>query len=332
MKRLALLAGVAGMALLLGLILHEGWSALLHALARAGWPMLWLLPLHLLPLLLDTLGWRSLLAASGNARHAPLPFLLWVAAVREAVARLLPSAGIGGEIVGIRLCGLRIADTAAVSASVIAEVLITMVGQSLFCGLGIALMAHVDADMRQLGPLAAGLALGLPLPALVYLLLRHGAVFARIERWAQRLLGDRGRHLRDLDGARLDAEIHRLFKAPRPLARTLAWQCAGYVAGTIETWLALRLLGHPVGLVAAIAIEALSQASRHATAMVPGGLGVQDAAIMLFGHLAGVGGETALALALIKRLREILFGVPVLLSWYAVEARRLRPSSSTARP
>jgi hypothetical protein len=40
--------------------------------------------------------------------------------------------------------------------------------------------------------------------------------------------------------------------------------------------------------------------------------------------LAGVGGEVALSLALVKRMREIVLGIPALLSWQWFEARSLR--------
>jgi uncharacterized membrane protein YbhN (UPF0104 family) len=127
-----------------------------------------------------------------------------------------------------------------------------------------------------------------------------------------------------LDGARLDAEVKRLFAERGLLARAMAWQLAAYLLGTFETWYALSLLGHPVGIAAALAIEALTQASRHATFLVPAGLGVQEAAVLLFGYLAGVGGDVALSLALVKRMREIVVGVPALLSWQWVEARRMQ--------
>ncbi|MFL6674019.1 MAG: lysylphosphatidylglycerol synthase domain-containing protein, partial [Massilia sp.] len=256
-----------------------------------------------------------------RARLASAPFLLWVAAVREAVNRLLPVAGVGGEIVGVRLARLRIPDTTAVSATVIMEVLVTIVVQYLFCGLGIVLMTHIAAGASEVWTILAALLLSLPLPVLVYLLLRHGAVFERLERWTRRLFGAQERFTLRLDGAQLDAEIHHLFRQPWRLARALGWQYAGYLAGTFETWFALRLLGHPVGIDAALAIEALTQATRHATFIVPAGLGVQEAAVLLFGYLAGVGGNLALSLALVKRMRELLFGVPALLSWQWVEAR-----------
>ena len=323
-KRFVYLSGMAGLLLLTGLIVHEGWPALLQAFAHAGWPLLLLVPAHLLPLALDTQGWRVLLEPVDQARRAGLLFLLWVAAIREAVARLLPAAGIGGEVVGIRLSRLRIADTTAVAATVIVEVLITILVQYLFCGLGILLMAHIAAGTSRAWTISSGLLLSLPLPWLAYLALRHGAVFERMEGWAKRLFGARNRLALRLDGARLDAEIHRLFSQPWRLARALAWQFAGYLIGAFETWFVLRLLGHPVGAGTAVAIEALTQAARHASFIVPGGLGIQEAGIMLFAYLAGVSSEVALSLALIKRVREILFGVPALLSWQYVEARQLR--------
>jgi len=163
-----------------------------------------------------------------------------------------------------------------------------------------------------------------------YLLLRHGSLFEHIEKWSAQLFGAGNRFVSSIEGARVDAEIRCLFRRPRRLARALAWQFAGYLVGAFETWYALRLLGHPVGIGAALAIEALSQAARHATFMVPGGLGIQEATVMLFAYAAGVTSEAALSLALIKRAREILFGVPALLSWQWVEARRLRRMGSGA--
>jgi putative membrane protein len=324
MKRLAYFSGLAGLLLLTGLVIHEGWPALLQALTHAGWPLLLLVPAHLAPLALDVQAWRVLLQPVDQERRATLPFLLWVAAIREAVSRLLPAAGIGGEVVGIRLSRLRIADTTAVTATVIVEVLITIVVQYLFCGLGIVLMTHIAAGTGQIWTIATSLLLSLPLPGLLYLVLRHGAVFERLERWAKRIFGTRNRLALHLDGVRLDTELHRLFKQPWRLARALGWQFAGYLIGAFETWFALKLLGHPVGLGTAIAIEALTQALRHATFMVPGGLGIQEAGVMLFAYMAGVSSELALSLALVKRVREILFGVPALLWWQWVEVRQLR--------
>jgi putative membrane protein len=283
----------------------------------------------MLPLALDTQGWRVLLEPCNRDGRAGFMFLLWAATVREAVARLLPTAGIGGEVVGIRLARLRLDDTTAVSASVIVEVLVTIAVLYLFSAMGIVLMVHIAAGLEQVWVIAASLALSLPLPVLAYWLLRHGSLFERLERLAVRLLGEGHSISAHLDGARLDTEIGSLFRTPGRLFRALAWQLAGYIIGSFETWYALDLLGHPVSFTAAIAIEALTQATRHASFLVPAGLGVQEAAVLLVSYLAGVGGDVALSLALVKRMREIVSGVPALLSWHWVEARLLRQAHAS---
>jgi putative membrane protein len=328
MKRLAYLGGVAGLVLLTVLVAYLGWSDIATALARAGWPLLLLAPFRLLTLALDTMAWRVLLEPVDRQRRAGFLFLLWVGSVREAVNRLLPAAGVAGEVVGVRLARLRLPDTTAISATVIVEVLVTVVVLYLFCGIGVVLMARIAAGPGQVWVVAASLVLSLPLPLLAWWLLRHGAVFERLQDWAAKLLGPQNLVALHLDGARLDAEVRHLFAERGLMRRAVAWQLASYLLGVFETWYALRLLGHPVGVGTALAIEALTQASRHATFLVPAGLGVQEAAVLLFGYLAGLGGDVALSLALVKRMREIVVGVPALLSWQWVEAKRMRQARS----
>jgi len=339
MRRLVIGGGIAGLALLCALVAWQGWRDVLRAFTHAGWPLLLLVPVRLGTLALDAWAWRILLepwfplpagagrdTAPGAAPPRPpgLAYLLWVASVREAINRLLPAAGVGGELAGVRLARLRIPDTAGVTASVIVEVLITIAVLYLFCGLGLVLMAHVAAGMGQVWVVGASLLLSLPLPLLAWWLLRGGQAFRRLEALALRLSGDRIVAGLGLDGAALDAAVARLFGRRVLLLRALGWQLLSYFAGSFETWYALRLLGHPVDLPTALAIEALTQAARHAGFMVPAGLGVQEAATVLFGHLAGVGGDVSLSLALVKRMREILIGIPALLSWQWFEAGRWR--------
>ena len=101
--------------------------------------------------------------------------------------------------------------------------------------------------------------------------------------------------------------------------------------GWIFDWFALRLFGHPVDASAALMLESLSQAVRHLAFIVPAGLGVQEAGLVLFGHALGISGEMALAVSMAKRVREVLCGLPALLSWQWVEVRRLqRPMRNPA--
>lgn len=303
-----------GIAILIGLVLHEGVGGLMQAIGEAGWVLLWLVPFHALPLLLDAYAWHLLLG-----KRTSLLFLWWIATVREAVSRLLPVAGIGGEIVGIRLARWRVADASIVSASVIVEVMVTMAVQYAFSALGLVLIVASTHQTDVLRTIGLALLLSLPLPVIAVVLVRRGGVFHAIERWAAHLLGASNTLLQGLDGKRLDADIDALMSRAGLLLRAFVWQLSGYMLGALETYWALGLLGHAVSVDGALAIEALTQAVRHAAFFVPAGLGVQDAAVVLLAQMFGVDREVALSLAVVKRMREVVFGCCALISWQAVE-------------
>ncbi|WP_454712597.1 lysylphosphatidylglycerol synthase domain-containing protein [Cupriavidus nantongensis] len=324
MKRLAYLMGLLGLLALTALVIHQGAGDVAAVMAQGGWPLLLLVPLHALPLLLDAQGWRVLLTSADPDEQAGIGFLWWVAAVREAAGRLLPTVGVGGELVGIRLTRLRIRDTTAVTASVVVEVMLTMFSQYLFAATGVLMLVLALQQRASAWIILAGLLLSLPVPVLFALSLRHAALFEKLEVAARRLFGADHRIVAMIDGARLDAQIRALNQRRRELAQALGWQLAGLLSGTLEIWLALWLLGHPVPLWQALAIESLTQAARHVAFFVPAGLGVQEAVVVLLGQLLGMDTQVALALALVRRAREILFGVPALLSWQWVELRRWR--------
>jgi len=325
MKIATTIAGLIGLLILTVLILHQGFHDVVHLLSQAGWSLLWLVPFHALPLLLDAQGWRVLLAPRDPQARAALPFLFWVATVREAVNRLLPTANVGGEIVGIRLTKWRVPNGAAVTASIIVEVLQTLVNQYVFTALGIVLLVAATQATEQTWTILAALALSLPLPILLGALLRYGKVFERMEKFVEGMLG--GGMAALLDGSSLDAEIRALYARHWRLLVAMLWQLSGYVLGAFETW-----LGHPVSVWAAIALEASTQAVRHIIFIVPAGLGIQEAGLVLFGQIVGIDSGTALSLSLAKRMREVLFGVPALLSWQWLEARRLRSSMAAGQP
>ncbi|MGO4379497.1 lysylphosphatidylglycerol synthase domain-containing protein [Pseudoduganella sp. RAF19] len=325
MKRLAYLFALVGLVGLTALVIHEGAADVMSVVAQAGWPLLLLLPLHALPLLLDAQGWRTLLHAALPHERAPLPFLWWTAMVREAVNRLLPTASVGGELVGIRLARLRMSDTGAIAASIVTEVMVTMFSYYAFTVLGVlGLLMSIDGT-RYGWAIIGGLVLSLAGPIIFALALHHGAIFARLGGLAQKVFGDQFGALGD--GAKLDAHIKSLVRRPGVLLTAMAWQLGGLLLGTAEVWFALTLLGHEATLWQALFIEALTQAARQMAFFVPAGLGVQEAVVLMLGEILGISSEIALSLALVKRAREILFGVPALLSWQWLELHRWKRSS-----
>jgi len=325
MKRFTYLAGVLGLIAVIIMVLNQDRAAIIGGIGHAGWALLWLLPLHGVPLLLDVLGWRMLLAPRDPEHRAGVPVLFWIAAVREACNRLLPVANIGGEIVGIRLVKWRGIDGAAATASVIIEVLLTLINQYLFTALGIVLLIVLTQQVNAFDSVLIALVASLPLPIGLFLLLRHGEVFSRMERVAEKIMGGRTRFTERINGSRLDQDIRALSAQPLRLIGAGAWQLGGFLLGTVETWLGLKMLGYSISIWEAIALEAVTQALRHIIFIVPAGLGVQEGGLILFGNLIGLPADACLALSLVKRMREIGFGVPALISWQWMEIRQRMP-------
>lgn len=320
-SRIALALGLAA---LIALVLIEGAGSLAALFSHAGWILLLLVPLQLLPMSFDVMGWRVLIAAP-----ARLGRLFSIACIRQAINRLLPVASVGGEIVAVRLLRLDGVAGITAAASVIVELMLGLVAQYLFVALGVlCLFLRVgNAGPRVLQALLLGLAVSLPPLILMIIVLRHGRIFLRIERAARRFLGGwlSDEFMAD-QGARLDDEVRGIFTGSMRAGRSLLWQLGGYIVGAAEVWFALRWLGHPVGVADALVLESLTQAAKSIFFMVPAALGVQEAGLMGVGLLLGLTSDVALALSLAKRMREVVFGVPALLAWQWLEVARRAPS------
>ena len=111
------------------------------------------------------------------------------------------------------------------------------------------------------------------------------------------------------------------------IAESFLVHLAAVFFGAVEVWIALAFMGHPVSVVEAVVIESLGQGSRAAAFMLPGGLGVQDGALIGVCAIFGVPADVALAMALIKRVPDLLLGAPALLGWQALEGRRVLTAS-----
>jgi putative membrane protein len=319
MRYVAFVGGVLGLALLAALLLRTDLSALLHAMQAGGWSLGWLAPYRLFYYGLYAVGWWVLLRPADPAQRADLGYLFWVTLVRDAVDRLLPVASVGGSVIGIRLVGWRGLATATVGATVIVEIVLTLIAVYLFAALGISLLAGI-ATGQAYRHIVVVLVITLPVPVITLQLLRHGSAMTRLQKFLRPVLGA---NTLAAEAAAFDHALRALLHRTRSLTLSTALQFCALLSGTLETWFALRLFGHPVTLTSALVLESTTTALRHLAFMVPAGLGVQEAGFIWIGNALGITNELALAVSMAKRLRELLCGVPALLSWQWLEASRL---------
>jgi putative membrane protein len=322
MKIAAYIGGLLGLALLVTLVVRSDLSAMLHALDSGGWRLLWLVPYRALFFALYAAGWLALLGPYDPGHRAGFGYLFWVTTVREGVDRLLPVASVGGGVVGVRLLRWRGLAAAPAGATVIVEMVATLVMVYLFTALGLLLLVEFNATGSDYRRLLLAFTLTLPVPVLTVLLLRYGSAFGRLQKFLRPMVGESTMTSEQAES--LDHELRACLRRGWRLLASGALQLAALISGSFEIWFALRLFGHPIGWGAALALESMTQAVRHLAFVVPAGLGIQEAGLVLFGHAFGISSELALAVSMAKRIREVLCGLPALMSWQWSESRRIQ--------
>src|SRR5262249_21652607 len=149
-----------------------------------------------------------------------------------------------------------------------------------------------------------GLMAFLPMVAGMFAIQRIGIVNLG-SRLVGTLFGDRWGDLVGNAG-RLDRVLRLVYRRWTPVAAAVLWQLVGWALGAGEIWLALRFLGHPTDLYDAFLLESIAQAISSAAFVIPGALGVQEGGFVLFGTMLGLDPQLALALALSRRIRDVL--------------------------
>ena len=318
MKLAVVLMTLGGLGLALWLVLTNNTGAIFGAFAAVGWGLLAITLVRLLILFLCGTGWSLLLRRQVSL---PLSAYLSVRYIREAINVMLPVASVGGDIAGVRLITFWGVPAGLAGASILVDLLLQASGQAVFAAMGALLLAQVAGAEALVGWVLSGL--GVAAIALIgfYLVQRLGGVDL-MERTIARLLAMLARSAAAGRPLGLDAGLRAIWADPWAVAWAFVLHLLAWLVGVLEIWIALAAMGYPGSLFAAAIIESLGQALRGAASAVPGALGVQEGGFVVLGHLLGIDPETAIALSLVKRVPDIVLGLPGLLGWYWLESRR----------
>lgn len=318
MRALAVIAGLVGLALFSGLVAYSGFGDVVGAVAEAGWAATALVVLaRAAALVVDGVAWRLLFPPELTLSTAVAIFLR---CVREGINQLLPVASVGGDFIGARLATFWRCDGALAAASTVADVAVQAATQFLFAICGLAILVYLQGD----GDLVRYAAMGLAAAALGI-----GAFLALQGRGGSRLVGGLLRRLaggRDWAATsmvdRLWAQLGRIYASPGRIALSTALHLAVWFFGAVEVYVALHFMGYPISFAEAIVIESLGQAVRGAAFAVPGGVGFQEGGYAALCALFGVPAGAGIALSLLKRVADLVLGLPFIAAWQVLEGRR----------
>ncbi len=332
----AIVGGLVGVGLTAWLLASYGIAAVFTVLVHAGWlGTLAVIAFHLPQMLFSALGWQVIAGPGGRPRPPddPRPQLrpavasgrpglrvyLLLRWIREAVNNLLPLAQIGGEFVVARLLQKRGVRLAQAVGGTIADLMLEMGTQVLFTVLGLVLLVRLVGHSEVSDIATRGLVIAAVVVGGAFVALWLGLA-AAIEKAVLRLGRSFGWPATAEIGG-LHAALMSCFRAPGRVTLAAVWHLVSWLLGGIEVCLILHFFGIDVGIGPGLIIESLGQALKAVGFAVPGAIGVQEGGYVVVCRLLGISPETALALSLMKRVREAVLGIPGLILWHRTEAK-----------
>ena len=114
---------------------------------------------------------------------------------------------------------------------------------------------------------------------------------------------------------KLDYSMYQLSKKKYIVFKSITLRLLGWIAGAIEIYVFLWVIGIDSTIQDVILIEAFSGVIRAIAFFIPAGLGVQELAFVIIGEYVGFSGAVSFSIALGRRVREILVGIPALIAW-----------------
>lgn len=250
--------------------------------------------------------------------------------VRASVAALTPASGVGGAIAAVRVAVLAGLSFEVASASLVLDATVEMLTQIIFTVLGLSLLLVSVPSPGLIEWALAGVALTILLLAAFIGAQRAGGL--KLLEAALSYLGDRWPRMSSLREGKLHDRLMLLHRRRAAVIVSGAYHLGSWLLGAGEIWVVTLALGRAPTPANCLIIESLSMTARSAGFFIPAALGVQEVALVLVGNVVGLSPETAMLVAVVKRLRDLATGVPALLVWQWLEGRRFQFKASGARP
>lgn len=323
MKRVAIIAGVLGLGLTVWMLAQFGITAIFSLVITGGWGILAATLFHTVQVALSAQAWHVIAGPqkppTRPAPSTPLTFKAYFAlrCVREGVNNLLPVAQVGGEVCSSRLLARRGLGVRHAAAATICDLTLELLSQVVFTLSGLAVLLLLVKRSALTDELVESALVALAIGLAVFASQWLGAL-ALVEGLLMKIAAHLG-----WQGAQqakgLHEQVLQLYKAKKNSLFAFALQFVAWALGAVEVCLILHFLGHDCSLWVGFVIEGVGEAAKSIGFAVPGALGVSEGGYVLVGELFGVAPQVAMALSLIKRVREILWGLPSLALWQWLE-------------
>ncbi len=297
-----------GLALFGWFIYRAGPAEIFATVSRLGWLAPVVVMPYFLVYVLDTWGW--LLAFGNYAAVRPKYLTLFrVRWVGESINNVVPSGYVGGEALKAYLLHKRGVPGLTCGTSVVASKTCQVLAQVLFIGIGaLAALPNLPSDSGARRGMLFITVAAFAVVILLFALQREG-MFSTLNRVLKRLkirIPTLEKHETSL--RKLDDQIYQFYhRDRRRFFQSTGAFLLGWMADALEIYVVCHLLGLPLSVTEAIAIESFISVAKALGIFIPAAMGVQESGVVLLFQIFGLPVTMGVAYAILRRGRELFY-------------------------
>ncbi|QNT77664.1 lysylphosphatidylglycerol synthase domain-containing protein [Entomobacter blattae] len=248
--------------------------------------------------------------------------------VREAAIACLPFSFLGGLIISIRATILMVSKSKnrpkigwleAASANVI-DITTEVLGLAFYVVLGVFFLVvlHPGLNLAWTG-LTGVVVMVIAVTAFVWAQQHSYNLIKQAAHFLGKHIAGPWQNLVVNGVGNFQAHLDQAWSNPHQVGKSAFYHAIAWIANTGSTWTAFHFLGVPLGFLDVLAIEAITCAITSILFIVPGSLGIQEAAYISLGAVYGINADLSLSVSLLRRARDISIGIPALIGWQIME-------------
>jgi uncharacterized protein (TIRG00374 family) len=297
----------AGVALCAFLVWRSGPELIGSLLFQIGWVgLLMVIVPHALVIVFEALGWWFAFPRNG-CPIKPMKIVRFVV-VAKAIQLITPSISQAGELLKIQLLRLTGVMSEISVASVIASKTTITLAELLFLSLGFAaIFTYVTVEPALVASAIVGILMMFIVVAAIITWQRMGIFrpFVLLSRRLGMLTAFCDRHEQFM------FDTDSLLRGH--LTKTFGFWLSGFgyflawLSGALEAWVFLSLLGLTSDFLSALLVQVWLVLVTRVTAFIPGNMGAHEAGIVMVSTFLGLGADGAMAFALLRRFRQIVW-------------------------
>ena len=270
---------------------------------------------HIPTLYFDALSWKMLM----KRNYLGIYWCFIITWVSQTGGKVMPTGNVTGEFIRMYLSvkkGMKLSEASSTVIGDLALATFSLLIMSVF-SLMIVIFSNQEFSIVKGENKYLGFSiLFLILASIVFCIMIRKRVLKFLIRKSSRFMTLKLKKNIISNLIKFDFELYLLSYRLKTVFFALIVRAMGWVGGALEIFIFLLIIGVNINFMDVIIIESFTAIMRAMAFFIPAGLGVQEFAFVLVGNFVGLTSPIAFAVAIGRRIREILVGIPALIAWY----------------